>query len=98
MFIEEFKNYIKEEYKDSEGKLIKPYYEIDPVNWTRLKEKYDKEDIKETLAEILMQYDLPYMEISKVDAKKDFDKLRNHSYASQKETAQKSFKVKTDIS
>ena len=37
MIIEEFKNYIKEEYKDSEGKLIKPYYEIDPVNWSRLK-------------------------------------------------------------
>ena len=97
MFIEEFKNYIKEEYKDSEGKLIKPYYEIDPVNWSRLKEKYDKEDIKETLAEILMQYDLPYMEISKVDAKKDFDKLQDHSYASQNQTAQKSFKVKTDF-
>ena len=84
MFIEEFKNYIKEEYKDSEGKLIKPYYEIDPVNWSRLKEKYDKEDIKETLAEILMQYDPPYMEIHIDEAEKDFKKLLyDFSYAKQ---------------
>ena len=84
MFIDEFKNYIKEEYEDSKGNLIKPYYEIDSVNWSRLKEKYDKEDIKETLAEILMQYDPPYMEIEKKDAINDFHALLHEfSYAKQ---------------
>ena len=97
MIIEEFRDYIKDECTDEHGNVSKPYYEIDPVNWSRLKEKYDKEDIKETLAEILMQYDPPYMEITKKDAEIDFQKLQKHSYASQNQTSQKSVKVKTDF-
>ena len=80
MFIEEFKNYIKEEYEDFNGDLIKPYYEIDPISWSKLKEKYDKEDIKETLAEILMQYEPPYMDITENDAKSDFYSLLDFTY------------------
>jgi hypothetical protein len=97
MIIEEFKNYIKEEYKDSEGKLVKPYYEIDPVNWTRLKEKYDKEDIKETLAEILMQYDLPYMEICPYEAEKDFHLLEKFTYKDLNETTEEAKSVNTSF-
>ena len=52
MFIEEFKDYIKEEYEDFNGNLIKPYYEIDPINWSKLKEKYDKIKDIEKLFEI----------------------------------------------
>jgi len=80
MFIEEFKNYIKEEYEDFNGDLIKPYYEIDPISWSKLKEKYDKEDIKETLAEILMQYEPPYMDITENDAKSEFYSLVDFTY------------------
>ena len=97
MFIEEFKNYIKEEYEDSKGKLIKPYYEIDPVNWSRLKEKYEKDDIKETLAEILMQYDPPYMEIRIGEAEKDFHLLERFTYKDLNEITEETRSVNTSF-
>ena len=97
MYQKEFEDYIKKEYTDNNGNLVKPYYEIDELNWTRLKEKYDKDDIKETLAEILMEYEPPYMAISLEEATDDFNKLGIHSYAKQNEYTTESRHVKTDF-
>ena len=97
MFIEEFRDYIKDECTDEHGKISKPYYEIDPVNWSRLKEKYEKDDIKETLAEILMQYDPPYMEIRIGEAEKDFHLLEKFTYKDLNETTEETKSVNTSF-
>ena len=33
-----------------------PYFYIGDNDWANVKERYEKDDIKETLAELLMQY------------------------------------------
>jgi hypothetical protein len=97
MFIEEFRNYIKDEYTDEHGNVNKPYYEIDPVNWSRLKEKYDKDDIKETLAEILMEYEPPYMDIDIDEAEKDFYGLERFTYKQLNEYKEETRNVNTNF-
>jgi len=97
MFIEEFRDYIKDECTDEHGNVSKPYYEIDPVNWSRLKEKYEKDDIKETLAEILMQYDPPYMDINIDEAEKDFYGLERFTYKQLNEYTEEKKNVNTSF-
>ena len=43
---------------------MEPYFDISEEEWTYIKENFSEEDIKESLVEILMEYDLPYAEIS----------------------------------
>lgn len=60
-----------EKFKDME-----PYFEINEEEWTYIKETFPKEEVKEVLADILMDYPLPTAEISEVDAYNDFMKLK----------------------
>ena len=43
---------------------MEPYFSIDKTEWTYIKETFSKEDIKESLVEVLMEYDLPFMDIT----------------------------------
>ena len=60
-----------EKFKDME-----PYFEINEEEWTYIKETFPKEEVKEVLADILMDYPLPTAEISEVEAYNDFMKLK----------------------
>ena len=66
--------------KELEKYAIKPYFYIGDTDWTKIKETYEKDDIKETLAEILMKYDPPYMDIDIGEAEKDFYGLERFTY------------------
>ena len=57
--------------KELEKFAIEPYFFIGEDDWTKVKETYERADVQETLAEILMKYDLPYMEISEKEALAD---------------------------
>ncbi len=75
---------IDEYHEDKEMKLkyfdkfrgMKPYFEINEEEWTYLQENYSKEEIKENLAKILMEYPLPYADISEKDCISDYSKLK----------------------
>tara|TARA_Y100001933_G_scaffold265163_1_gene336219 strand:- start:2450 stop:3808 length:1359 start_codon:yes stop_codon:yes gene_type:complete len=66
--------------KELEKFAVEPYFYIGEDDWNYVKETYEKDDVKETLAEILMKYDPPYMEIQKQEAEKDFYTLLNFTY------------------
>jgi len=53
-----------------------PYLEIDEKEWEYIKNTFDKEDVKESLAKVAMTYEIPYAEISKKDAHRDYLKLK----------------------
>ncbi len=60
-----------EQFKDME-----PYFAINEEQWTYIKETFPKDEVKECLADILMDYELPTAEISELNAYKDFMKLK----------------------
>ena len=66
----EIKQYF-EQFKDME-----PYFAINEEQWTYIKETFPKDEVKECLADILMDYELPTAELSELDAYKDFMKLK----------------------
>ena len=45
-------------------KGMEPYLHIPAEDWTYIKTTFAIEDVKETLATILMEYPIPYAEIS----------------------------------
>lgn len=53
-----------------------PYLHIDAKEWSYIKTTFNKEDIVETLSNILMSYELPYADITIDDAQKDFMRLK----------------------
>jgi len=55
---------------------MKPYFKIEEKEWTYIKETFSEEEIKESLVKVLMEYDLPYMDISKKECIKDYSKLK----------------------
>lgn len=57
-------------------KNMTPYLTIDEAEWSYIKETFDKEDVVDTLSQILMEYPLPYSDITIEDAKDDFLKLK----------------------
>ena len=57
-------------------KNMEPYLKIDKKEWAYIKETFDRPDIQETLVEILKDYELPTLELTKKDAYKDFMKLK----------------------
>ena len=57
-------------------KNMKPYFNIEEEEWTYIKENFSEEDIKESLVKVLMEYDLPYAEISDKDCLNDYKKLK----------------------
>ena len=54
---------------------MEPYLEIDEKEWEYIKETFDKEDVKESLARVAMTYPLPYPNLTEKSAYKDFMKL-----------------------
>jgi hypothetical protein len=59
---------------------MEPYFEINKEQWSYIKENFEKDDVKEILADILFDYEPPFAEISEDDAKKAFMKLKGIKY------------------
>ena len=57
-------------------KGMKPYLYINQHEWNYIKETFDKDDVKESLAKVAMTYPLPYAEISENDAHTELRKLK----------------------
>ena len=55
---------------------MESYFKIEEEEWTYIKETFSKEEIKESLVKILMEYEPPYMDISERDCLKDYQKLK----------------------
>ncbi len=53
-----------------------PYLHINEEEWTYIKETFEKDDVKESLAKVALTYPQPTMEISENDCRKDFNKLK----------------------
>ena len=53
-----------------------PYLHIDEKEWTYIKDTFEKEDVKESLATVAMTYPMPTMEMTEEDCRKDFNKLK----------------------
>ena len=62
--------------KELEKFAVEPYFYIGEEDWASVKETYERADVQETLAEILMKYDLPYMEISEKEALSEYKTLK----------------------
>ena len=60
---------------------MSPYLSIDEKEWEYIKNTFDKEDVKESLAKVSMTYEIPYAEITKKDAHRNYLKLKgmNHN-------------------
>ena len=60
---------------------MNPYLSIDEREWEYIKNTFDKEDVKESLAKVSMTYEIPYAEITKKDAHRNYLKLKgmNHN-------------------
>ena len=57
-------------------KNMSPYLEIKPSEWTHIKDRFEKDDVKESLAIIAMDYPMPTAEIEEEHCRKDFNKLK----------------------
>ena len=57
-------------------KGMTPYLEIDEKEWEYIKETFEKDDVKESLAKVAMTYEIPYATISEDDAFKALQKLK----------------------
>ena len=55
---------------------MNPYLHINQSEWEYIKETFDKDDVKESLAKVAMTYPLPYAEISENDAYVELRKLK----------------------
>jgi len=53
-----------------------PYLHIDEKEWTHIKETFEKQDVRESLAKVAMTYPMPTMVISEDDCRRDFNKLK----------------------
>ena len=53
-----------------------PYLNINEEQWTHIKETFNKDDVRESLAKVAMTYPMPTMEITEEDCRKDFNKLK----------------------
>ena len=51
------------------------YLDISEEEWTYIKETFEKDDVKESLAKVAMTYPIPYAEISEEVCLKDYKKL-----------------------
>ena len=55
---------------------MESYLKIDEKDWEYIKETFDKEDVKESLATVAMTYPLPYPDLTEKKAWRDFQKLK----------------------
>jgi hypothetical protein len=67
--------------KELEKYAVEPYFYIGEKDWESVKETYEVDDIKETLAELLMKYELPYLEITEKEALSDYRTLKGAKWA-----------------
>ena len=49
---------------------MSPYLEIKPSEWAHIKDTFDKEDVKESLAKVAMTYPMPTMEMTEEEYRK----------------------------
>ena len=66
MFLEYF-----DKFKNQE-----PYLHINEEEWSYIKETFNKDDVKESLATVAMTYPPPYMDISLDECRRDFIDLK----------------------
>ena len=75
---------------------MEPYFEIGEEEWTYIKDTFSKEEIKESLVEVLMEYPPPYADISEKDCLKDYRRLKgikwNDLYTEKKWFARSEYK------
>ena len=55
---------------------MEPYLFIDEREWNYIKETFEKQDVRESLAQVAMTYPPPYMDITENDAYKGLQKLK----------------------
>ena len=55
---------------------MEPYLKIEDKDWEYIKETFEKQDVKESLATVAMTYPLPYPDLTEKKAWKDFQKLK----------------------
>ena len=55
---------------------MEPYLKIDEKDWEYIKETFEKQDVKESLATVAMTYPLPYPDLTEKKAWRDFQKLK----------------------
>ena len=55
---------------------MEPYLKIDEKDWEYIKETFEKQDVKESLATVAMTYPLPYPDLTEKKAWKDFQRLK----------------------
>ena len=77
-------------------KNMEPYFKIEEEEWTYIKETFSKEEIKESLVKILMEYPPPYADISEKECFKDYNRLKgikwNDLYVEKKWFARSEYK------
>ena len=75
---------------------MEPYFSMDEEQWQYAQDNFSKDEIKETLVEILMEYEPPYMEISEKECLNDYRKLKgvkwNDLYVEKKWFARSEYK------
>ena len=59
---------------------MKPYLRIREDEWSHIQETFDRDDVKETLAEVLMTYPIPYPTITENILYKEYMKLKCIKY------------------
>jgi hypothetical protein len=69
------KEYI-EKYKD-----MKPYLLIPPTDWEYIQKNFNKDEVKEALADLCMTYPIPYADISEADALDSYKRLKGTWWA-----------------
>ena len=57
-------------------KGMQPYLDINSQEWKHIKSTFDRDDVKDSLATICMEYPLPYADISEDDARKEYLALK----------------------
>ena len=55
---------------------MEPYFSIDEEDWTYIKDNFEKDDIKQSLVEVLMEYEPPYMDITEKECLTDYKRLK----------------------
>lgn len=61
-------------------KGMTPYLHINSEEWAYIKTTFEREDVKDSLAQICMEYDLPYAEITETEARKEYLALKGTRY------------------
>ena len=65
---------IREHFRQFRGMI--PYLEINEQQWEYIKNTYPKEDVREILAEVAMEYPLPLVEMTEDDAITEYKRLK----------------------